>query len=189
MHARFPWELVSRADFGAEGLGLLDPPPGPLQRVLLTADGNVGRILESYAGESVEAVKLEQFSAPFGEEIHALELGADDERLSRRVILRGSRTGRSLLYAESVMAVERLHPVVRSGLLSTSEPIGRLLSAARAETFREVLSSGRMPASAVGGHFGVEETDEVFVRTYRIISGGHPMMLITEKFPTTWFLA
>ncbi len=189
MHARFPWELVSGEHVGADRPGLLGPPPGPLQRVLLSADGNVGRILESYAGESVEAVKLEQFSAPFGEEIHALELGADDERLSRRVILRGSRTGRGLLYAESVMAVERLHPMVRSGLLSTSEPIGRLLAAARAETFREVLTSGTTPAGAVGGHFGVEETDEVFVRTYRIVAGGRPMMLITEKFPTTWFLS
>jgi len=186
MQARFPWELVSRSEVSGE---LLEPPPGPLQRALLTADGNVGRILEGYAGEPIEAVKLEQFSAPYGEQIHALELEADDERLSRRVILRGSRTGRSLLYAESVIAVARLHPMVRSGLLSTSEPIGRLLCAARAETFREVLSLSRMPAWAHGAHFGIEEADEVFARTYRIISGGHPAMLITEKFPTTWFLS
>ncbi len=153
MHARFPWELVSGEHVGADRPGLLGPPPGPLQRVLLSADGNVGRILESYAGESVEAVKLEQFSAPFGEDPRA-------------------RTGAR-----------------RRALLSTSEPIGRLLAAARAETFREVLTSGTTPAGAVGGHFGVEETDEVFVRTYRIVAGGRPMMLITEKFPTTWFLS
>ena len=189
MHARFPWDLLSGAHIGAEGPGLLEPPLSLLQRVLLTADGNVGRILENYAGEPIEAVKLEQFSAPFGEEIHALELGADDERLSRRVILRGVTTGRNLLYAESLIAVARLHPMVRSGLLSTSEPIGRLLSTVRAETFREILSSSRTPAAAVSVHFDVGETDEVFVRTYRIISGGHPLMLITEKFPTTWFLS
>jgi len=180
---------LSGAHIGAEGPGLFEPSPSVLQRVLLTADGNVGRILENYAGEPIEAVKLEQFSAPFGEEIHALELGADDERLSRRVILRGVTTGRNLLHAESLIAVARLHPMVRSGLLSTSEPIGRLLSTVRAETFREILSSSRTPAAAVSVHFGVRETDEVFVRTYRIISGGHPLMLITEKFPTTWFLS
>ncbi|MCA1704969.1 MAG: chorismate pyruvate-lyase family protein [Actinobacteria bacterium] len=181
MQARF------RLEPGREAL--VDPAPRLLQRVLLQTDGNVACILETYAGESIEAVKLEQFSAPFGEEILALELGADDERLSRRVILRGRRTGRNFLHAESLIAVARLHPVVRSGLLSTSEPIGRLLTGVRAETFREILSSGRMPAWALGAHFGVRETDEVFVRTYRIMSDGRPLMLITEKFPTTWFLS
>lgn len=163
------------------------PPPGLLQRILLTTDGNVGRILENYAGESIVAVKLEQTTSTGGEPVHALELAADDERLTRRVVLCGSATGRALVYAETLIAVERLHPLVRTGLLSTSEPIGRLLTAARLETFRDILSSGVTPAGAVAEHFAIRADDDVFVRTYRIVAAGRPIMLITEKFPTTWF--
>lgn len=170
-----------------EGTGLVEAPATLLQRVLLTTDGNVGRILENYAGEAIEAVKLEQVLMPGGEPNHALELTEDDERLLRRVILRGSTSGRNLLYAETIVVVGRLHPLVHAGLLSTSEPIGRLMTVARIETFRDILSTGRTRAGAVGAHFGVTEDEHLFVRTYRIMAGGHPMMLITEKFPTTWF--
>lgn len=163
------------------------PPPGLLQRILLTTDGNVGRILENYAGEAIVAVKLDQTSSPSGEACHPLELAADDERLSRRVLLCGSTTGQPLLHADTLVAVARLHPLVRAGLLSTSEAIGRLLTTARLETFRDILSSGLTRAGAVGEHFGIGEDEDVFVRTYRIVAGGKPIMLITEKFPTTWF--
>jgi len=170
-----------------EGRGLVVAPPSLLQRVLLTTDGNIGRILENYAGEAIAAVKLDQISSPGGEPCHALELEADEERLTRSVLLRGSRSGRSLLYADTLVAIERLHPLVRTGLLSTSEPIGRLLTVARVETFRDILSAGQVQAGAVAAHFGIAEDDELFVRTYRIMSGGRPLMLITEKFPTTSF--
>ena len=167
------------------GRGTVVPPPGLLQRILLTTDGNVGRILENYAGEAIRAVKLDQSSSPGGEACHPLELAADEERLTRRVVLRGSTTGRTLLHAETLVAVARLHPLVRTGLLSTSEPIGRLLTTARLETFRDILSSGVTRAGAVAEHFDIGEDEDVFVRTYRIIAGGRPIMLITEKFPTT----
>jgi chorismate-pyruvate lyase len=172
---------------GRNGRGLVVAPPGLLQRILLTTDGNVGRILENYAGEAIVAVKLDQTSSPSGEDCHPLELAADDERLTRRVLLRGSTTGRTLLHAETLVAAARLHPLVRSGLLSTSEPIGRLLTIARLETFRDILSSGVTRAGAIGEHFEIGADEDVFVRTYRIVSGARPIMLITEKFPTTWF--
>jgi chorismate-pyruvate lyase len=101
--------------------------------------------------------------------------------------LRTSASGRTLIYAETLVALERLHPIVRSGLVSTSEPIGRLLIAARLETFRDILTAGTERAGGVGAHFGINRDDDVFARTYRIVSGGRPVMLITEKFPTTWF--
>ena len=168
-----------------DGRAPVVPPHGLLQRILLTTDGNVCRILENYAGEAIVAVKLEQTRSPGGNPCHALALGTDDERLTRRVVLRGGATGRALVHAETLIAVARLHPLVRTGLLSTSEPIGRLLTMARLETFRDILSSGVTPAGAVGEHFDIGEDEDVFVRTYRIIAGGRPIMLITEKFPTT----
>jgi chorismate-pyruvate lyase len=180
--------VPAHADVPAtSGRGLAVPPPGLLQRILLTTDGNVSRILENYAGEAIVAVKLDQIASPAGDACHALELEPHDERLTRRVLLRGGQSGRSLLYAETLVATGRLHPVVRAGLLSTSEPIGRLLTAARLETFRDILSSGVTRDAAVAARFGIAESEDLFVRTYRIVSGGHPIMLITEMFPTTWF--
>jgi chorismate-pyruvate lyase len=166
--------------FVSEELGLL-------QRILLTTDGNVGRILESYAGEAIVAVKLDQAVSPGGDACPALELEPDEERLTRRVLLCGGQTGRTLLYAETIVAASRLQPLMRAGLLSTAEPIGRLLTAARLETYRDILSSGVTRDARVAAHFGIADNDDLFVRTYRIISGGHPIMLITEMFPTTWF--
>lgn len=196
-------ESASRADAAAQpavgekppaearetgGRRLVVPAPGLLQRVLLTTDGTVGHILEAYAEEPIEIAKLEQWSAPCGADNHALELAPDDEALRRRVILRGGETGRSFVYAESLIALERLHPRVRRGLLDTSAPIGKLLTSVRAETFREILSMSRAPAGTLGVHFALGAAEELFSRTYRIVSGRRPIMLITEKFPTTWFL-
>ena len=181
-------DAALRADGQAGRRVLVESPPGTLQQVLLTTDGSVGRILEVYADEPIEVEKLEQHSAASGDPEPALELAADDQRLWRRVILHGGRTRRSFIYAEVLAALERLHPTVRSGLLETPAPIGKLLTTVRAETLREVLTAGREPAGPVGAHFGIREDEELFTRTYRIVSGGRPMMLISEKFPTTWFL-
>jgi chorismate-pyruvate lyase len=74
--------------------------------------------------------------------------------------LRTSASGRTLIYAETLVALERLHPIVRSGLLSISEPIGRLLIAARLETFRDILTAGTERAGGVGAHFGINRDDE-----------------------------
>lgn len=170
-------------------VGVFEAPAGLLQRVLLTTDGSVGRMLEVYSGEPVEVVKLDQFTAPCGAEHTALEVAADDEVLWRRVLLRGGRTSCSYMYAEALIALERVHPMVRAGLLSSPAPIGKLLTTVRAETFREVLTAETAPAGGLAAHFGIDEADELYVRTYRIVAGGLPMMLITEKFPTTWFLS
>ena len=161
---------------------------GVLQRVLMSTDGNVGRILEDYAGEPIVAVVLQQSTSAHGEANHALELAADEERLTRRALLRTGASDRTLLYAETLVALTRLPPLVRSGLLSTAEPIGRLLTAARLETFREILSAGTTPAGAVAAHFDIAPDDAMYVRTYRIINGGRPIMLISEQFPTTGLL-
>ena len=161
---------------------------GLLQRILLTTDGNVGRILENYAGESIIAARLEQTTTRSGAPNPALELRADEKRLTRRVLLRTSATDCPLLYAETLAALERLHPVLRSGLLTTGQPIGRLFTAARLETYRDILSTGTQRAGHLAEHFAIDRGDDLFTRTYRIIHRRRPIMLITEKFPTTWFL-
>ncbi len=156
------------------------------QRVLVGTDGTVTTILETFAGEPVEVVKLLQVFDTSNEGDADL-LVSGDRVLRRRVLLRGRRTHQSLLYAEAVVVLDRVDPLILDGLLDTDKAIGVLLAESRAETFREILRVGREPAGPCAVHFGIDPAAELVWRTYRIIAGGRPAILITEKFPADFF--
>lgn len=158
------------------------------QRILLGTDGTVTHILEAYADEPIEAVKLFQDLDTASAADADLRLDKETKVLRRRVVLRGRRSGQNLLYAEAVIVPERLHLDVFNGLLLTNEPIGTLLAENRIESFREILVVDREPAGPCGAVFGIEATADLVFRTYRITAGGLPIMLITEKFPAKSFL-
>lgn len=157
------------------------------QRILLMTDGTVTDVLEAYARERVRVVKLAQSfdTASTGEPGHALA-GAE-KVLLRSILLQGTESGTTFIYADSVMSPERLHPDVLDGLISGEIPVGRLLSQCRLETFREIVGIGFEPAGDIAHHFGVEASSKLVFRTYQIIMHQKPMMRITEKFPVTWF--
>jgi chorismate-pyruvate lyase len=157
------------------------------QRMLVGSDGTVTHILEAYAGEPVEVVKLRQEVDTADGTGPELDLAADDKVLRRHVLLRGRHSARSLLYAEAVVALGRVDPNLLDGMTGTDRPIGVLLAEHRTETFREILRVGREPAGSAGRHFGVDR--EMVSRTYRIVAGGQPVILITEKFPRDFFRA
>ena len=158
------------------------------QRMLLSTDGTVTHILEAYAGEPIEVVKLRQEFDTCAPGDAPLELSEHDEKvLRRRVLLRGARSRQNLLYAEAVVVPGRVDAGFLDGLVATDEPIGTLLSRSRMETFREILRVFREPAGANGSAFGVDPTAELVARTYRIIARGEPIVLITEKFPPHLF--
>ncbi len=166
------------------GAAILDDPSlGVFQRVLLTTDGTIVRLLEGCFGEPVRTAELVQFRTPASATDGALEPAGHETILRRKVLLQGSRTGRNYVYADSFTVLDRVGSSLREALLSTSEPIGRLLVSNRVETFREILRVGRRRAGALGGWFGLEFSDELLFRNYRLISGGRPIMLIAESFP------
>ena len=151
------------------------------QRMLLGTDGTVTHILEAYADEPIEVVKLlQEFDTSNDDDADLLLAG--DKVLRRRVLLRGSRSRRPLLYAEAVIVVERVEPAFLEGLLNTDKPIGVLLAENRTETFREILRAGREPAEGCGPILGIDASAEVFCRTYRVVARRQPMMMITERF-------
>ena len=156
------------------------------QHVLLRTDGTVTDILEAYAGEPMEVVKMLQvFDTANGRDAELLASG--DRVLRRRVLLRGRHSRRTLLYAQAVVVPERLDQAILDGLLETDKPIGVLLKEHRTETFREILEIGRQPAGPSGAHFGIATDAELIFRTYRIMVGNQPVILITEKFPADFF--
>ena len=163
------------------------PPLTAFQRVLLSTDGTLTRVLEAYAGEPVEVVKLLQATEVSDARDGDLLLRGVEPVLRRRVLLRGRRSRRHLLYAEAVVLPGRVEPAFLAGLLETDKPIGTLLAETRTETFREILAVGREEAGACAVHFDTAPSAELVVRTYRIWSHGQPIVLITEKFPSTFF--
>lgn len=156
------------------------------QRMLLGTDGTVTHILEAYADQPIDVVKLLQEIDTWTEGDARLLL-SEGKVLRRHVLLRARHSRQTLLYAEAVVVLERADPTLLQGLLETDKPIGVLLAENRTETFREILEVGREPAGSCGAHFGIDPSADLIFRTYRIVAGHLPVMLITEKFPADSF--
>jgi chorismate-pyruvate lyase len=159
---------------------------GVVQRLLLGTDGTVTQLLATCVGEGIRAVILCQHLRLAGDERHVLGLGRRRRILDRRVLLRGTVTGRDYICGESLIALDRLAPAMSKSLLRTEAPIGLLLREHRTETFREILHCGMVPARDLAVHFGTSEATPLLARTYRVWIDRRPAMLITEKFPQTY---
>jgi len=156
-------------------------------RILLTADGTLTHILEAYAAEPVYLVKLHH--ALVADPSVRLAAGLDErERALRRVILlRGTKSDTTFIYADSVVMLDRLPAVVTEGLLETDTPIGKLLFSCRAETFREIIGMGEEQDPDIAAHFGIPGREPLLSRTYQIVFEDRPVARITEKFPKASF--
>ncbi|MPZ65289.1 MAG: DUF98 domain-containing protein [Pseudonocardiaceae bacterium] len=153
-----------------------------LHRILLATDGTVTTILEAYAGESIEAIRLTQSIQPARpEDAELLAVDAGSPMISRQVLLRGVYSGMVFLHGESLIVPERLSPSIIERLGSTNQPVGVLLRTSRVETFREVLAVGEQRAGSYGAYFGSDEDAVLLFRTYRVFSRGQPVVLITEN--------
>ena len=150
---------------------------GPLLRALLVTDGTVTKLLEAVSMEPIEVKITSQSDVTLDQPHLELQAPTGARVISREVALVGSRTGRHFADAASVLVVERLPDAVKTRLADHPQGLGRILLEAGLETRREVLWFGREATRA-----GREGPSRI-CRTYRIVSGGLPLMLITESFP------
>jgi chorismate-pyruvate lyase len=172
-------------------LEFLEPaaPPGTrsdvsaLERVLPVIGGTVTEVLEQHLGEPLCASQLDQQITVCAEPLPVLALADGELVLERRVLLRGATTSAPVLYAESLIALDRLDPRFRDDLLTTEQPIGRLIREYRVEIFRELLHCERACNGQAAALFGLPRATPVLSRTYRMSTGGQPVMRITEWFP------
>jgi chorismate-pyruvate lyase len=160
---------------------------GLVQRLLLATDGTLTHILEAYLGERVSLVKLHQslVTDPVDRDRHELDDG--ERALHRVILLQGSGTRATCVFADSLMLLDRLHPLVADGLLETDTPIGKLLWKCRTETFREITDVWERHDDDIAAHFGLGATDPLVSRKYQIVEGGRPIAIITETFPKLGF--
>jgi chorismate-pyruvate lyase len=145
-------------------------------------------MLESYLYEQIQVVKLSEELVSLTQDIQALDLKAGTEAIARRILLRGRISRRNFIYAESIIIPERLDEQFRHELLESKTPIGKIWFERRVETFKEIVDSGKEQAGGLSNYFGLEPEDNMLFRTYSVLSQGKPTMMITEKFPESYFL-
>jgi len=154
----------------------------PLQRVLLVTDGTVTAILEAAFLESIQVVKLSQEVVKATGSHALLQPSLEESIVERRVLLRGVVTGRNYVYAESLIAVNRMGPAFCRLLFDSDTPLGQLWLDQKLETYKEMVEM-RSAAGGPGAEYLECGSLEILIRKYRIYSGGIPVMIISEHFP------
>lgn len=170
-----------------EGLGQFDVQSlGLIQRIMLATDGTLTDTVEAIFNEPIGLNKLSVSITATQAPIHALSLQAGEQIMERKVLIFGETTGRTYVYAESVLAVSRLPEAFHSALLTSNEPLGRLWLRHKLETWKELLSVNVGSLHSGDFFFSPNDSSDLLTRTYRLLSGGQPLMLITEYFPTAY---
>ncbi len=85
---------------------------GSLQRVLLVTDGTLTEILEAYFAERIVLVKVAQQVIPATASHALLNPIVGETLIERKILLQGTRSRSNYVYAESLVAVDRLAPII-----------------------------------------------------------------------------
>ena len=156
----------------------------PFQRALIVTDGTVTKFIEAYTMEQIEIVRLGQEIRALSVNNEWLEAEKGSKVLMRQVLLRGIGSYTCYAYALSLIMLDRLPQFIKEGLEIEGGGIGRILYGNRWETHRDLLWCGKETIKNVPESIRNLVGREVLSRTYRIIAGGKPIMLINEKFPS-----
>ena len=65
--------------------------------------------------------------------------------------------------------------------------MGRLWLKHTIETFKEIVDLSQESAHNLSNYFKIKTEDWVLSRTYRVFSNHQPIIMITEKFPESYF--
>ena len=153
----------------------------PNQRALLVIDGTVTKFLEAITMQPIDVVIVSHEIRRLPERHDWLEVEADTSAIAREVMLRGRHDRTLYAFAASLLVIDRLPDTVKEALTTNPGGLGRILLDSKLETRREVLWYGRQRSDQP--RINELAGRELLSRAYRIISGGHPLMLINEQFP------
>jgi len=160
----------------------------PFQQVLLIADGTLTNILEAFLNEPIGVVKLSENIISITEDIAFLDIKVGTQVLERQILLQGKTTQRHWLYADSIIVLERVEEQFREKLIESHIPIGKLWVKHKTETFKEIVAYALEEAGDLSDYFEIKRPDKLFSRSYRVFSNRLPVMMITEKFPKSYFV-
>ncbi|WP_392532269.1 chorismate--pyruvate lyase family protein [Nostoc sp. C117] len=179
----------SSRDFSYSQKCYIDPAVLSIfQRILLTNNGTITDLIEIYMGESIKVKKLSENILKLNNELLPMQLNEGAKVLDRKILLQGGISGRNYIYAESIIALERLDEQIREDLLTTKKPIGKVWLENKVEIFKETLETGKMSAQELAPYFDIAPEENLLFRTYCVLSNRNYTMMITEKFPESYFI-
>ena len=155
----------------------------PYHRALLVTDGTVTKFIEAYTMEPVDIRRVSQDTRTLQSDDRWLQAPTGTSVVRREVTIEGRYSGTLYAHAVSTLIESRLPTAVRQRLDVEGDGLGRILNDSRLETRREILWFGRERAGQVPESDAIGPMGEVITRTYRILHGGKPIMLISERFP------
>ncbi len=155
-----------------------------LEQLLAGSGGTVTATLEVLVGEPVDATVLGQ-CAVASDGAGALAVPEGHPLLCRAATLHGRHSGRPYVEAVTLLVPGRLPAGFGDRLGSGGQPIGRLLEAEGIEVTRVALADVDPLARAVWPEAAPPPETVRLARTYRVDTGGRPVMVISEWFLTT----
>lgn len=152
-------------------------------RILIATNGTLSRILTVVANDEIVVQIVEQQIHDVAPNIPELNQLAIGRVLQRRILLKGRTMGNPFVAAESWIAIDLLPPAIMTRLITTDCPIGEVMAASCLETFKEApqVWIGELPGWLALAEYQNSQPRTVG-RRYRIISGGQPILIITEYF-------
>ncbi|EUA02495.1 chorismate--pyruvate lyase [Mycobacterium kansasii 732] len=157
-------------------------------RILIATNGTLTRILNVVANEEIVVQIVNQHIRRPAPKMVEFGQSAESRVLQRNILLKGRNTGNVFVAAESLVAIDLLPAEIVARLTRTDHPIGEVMAASYIETFKEAAKVwvGASPRwLALDGY--QHSRRRTVARRYRILSGGQPIILITEYFLRTVF--
>jgi len=161
-----------------------------VQKILLTTDGSITRLLEVLTGNPVIIITKIKATISVDEEL-AKELKIEfREKTNYRVVyLKNTDSDRALIFARSWTPIMRLGGAIKEDLTSTDIAIGKILAKHKLETRREVISMDLLEADDILKEaFKLKSGELMLSRYYNIIHEAKILIRINEIFPLSSFL-
>jgi chorismate-pyruvate lyase len=169
-----------------EGIKQIEKELGSLssaQKILLATDGSVTTILDVLKGHVNIRTLVQEFQEADEEAASLLNIQVGDTINYRVVVIEGEEP---LIYAVSMIPLERLDNDFKEDLIRADIPIGRILRKHDIESRREIKTvSLEKPEPEMGEIFKTKAP--MLRRTYNIIHKDQVLIWLMETFPHTLF--
>ncbi|MGQ9469194.1 MAG: chorismate pyruvate-lyase family protein [Nitrososphaerales archaeon] len=160
-----------------------------VQKILLTTDGSVTRILEVLTKKPVVIETKIKTSIKANEGLAKDLKIKSGEIVNYRVVHLKNPDDRALIFARSWTPIMRLSENIKRDLTSADIPIGKILIKHKVETRREITSIETINSDdEMADAFNIKFGGLMLSRYYNIIHEAKILIRINEAFPISSFL-
>jgi chorismate-pyruvate lyase len=153
------------------------------QKILLATDGSVTTILDVLKGHVNIRTLAQEFRDADEKIASLLDIAVGDTINYRVVVIEGDEP---LIYAISMIPVERLNNDFKEDLIRADIPIGRILRKHNIESRREIKSVS-VEESTPQMRDIFKKSTKMLTRTYNIIHKDQVLIWLMETFPYSMF--